>query len=64
MTTNVPQVQFTPEGVVLPEESEILAGVFADLDTAFGGGLNQDKRTLRDSLRKVRLPSSEIKTTR
>lgn len=41
MTTNVPQVQFTPEGAVLPEESEILAGVFADIDTAFGGGINQ-----------------------
>lgn len=40
MTTNVPQVQFTPEGVVLPEESEILQGVQADIDQAFGGGVN------------------------
>lgn len=40
MTTNVPQVQFTPEGVVLPEESEILQGVQADIDKAFGGGVN------------------------
>lgn len=40
MTTNVPQVQFTPEGVVLPEESAILAGVQADIDAAFGGGVN------------------------
>lgn len=39
-TTQVPRVQFTQAGLVLPAESEILAGVQADMDAAFGGGLN------------------------
>ena len=39
-TTNVPAVQFTPAGIVLPIESVVLAGVQADQNTAFGGGLN------------------------
>lgn len=40
MTTNVPSVQFTDAGLVLPTESAILAGVQADQNAAFGGGLN------------------------
>lgn len=39
-TTSVPAVQFTPTGLVLPAESAILAGVQADINTAFGGGVN------------------------
>jgi len=39
--TSVPAVQFTDTGLVLPQESEILAGVFNDIDTAFGGGVNK-----------------------
>lgn len=38
-STNVPGVQFTPAGIVLPAESAILAGVQADQNLAFGGGL-------------------------
>lgn len=38
--TNVPAIQFTPAGVILPPESAILAGRQADYDAAFGGGLN------------------------
>ena len=38
--SNVPRVQFTPEGLILPSESDILNGVLADMDAAFGGGLN------------------------
>lgn len=38
--TNVPQVSFGPTGFVEPPESAILAGVIADLQAAFGGGLN------------------------
>lgn len=41
MTTNVPQMQFTDQGVVLPDESDILAGRMADINAAFGGGVNQ-----------------------
>ena len=36
----VPSLQFTPTGIVLPQESAILAGVQTDIGTAFGGGLN------------------------
>ena len=39
-SSHVPRVQFTPEGLVLPEESAIRAGVQTDMDSAFGGGLN------------------------
>jgi uncharacterized phage protein gp47/JayE len=38
--TNVPALEFTPTGVSTPEESAILAGVLADYNDAFGGGLN------------------------
>jgi uncharacterized phage protein gp47/JayE len=40
MATQVPAIQWTPVGVVLPTEAAILAGVQADQDAAFGGGLN------------------------
>lgn len=36
----VPQPTFGDNGFVAPSEADILAGVQADLDTAFGGGLN------------------------
>ncbi|MCP8712982.1 hypothetical protein IGB19_35380, partial [Streptomyces sp. AC04842] len=49
-TSQVPRVQFTPEGLVLPEESEILAGVLADMDSAFGGGLNKSLETPQGQL--------------
>lgn len=49
-TSQVPRVQFTPEGLVLPEESEILAGVQADMDSAFGGGLNPALETPQGQL--------------
>ncbi len=40
MQTNVPPIEFTDQGPVLPEESAILAGVQADFNAAFGGGVN------------------------
>jgi hypothetical protein len=40
MTTSVPSIQFTPTGVVVPDQSAVLAGVQADLNAAFGGRLN------------------------
>lgn len=40
MTTSVPDISFTPTGPVLPTEAAILAGVLADLNSAFGGNLN------------------------
>ncbi|WP_179280547.1 baseplate J/gp47 family protein [Bordetella genomosp. 1] len=49
-TSQVPRVQFTPAGLVLPQESEILAGVQADMDNAFGGGLNPALETPQGQL--------------
>lgn len=40
MATNVPSVQFTPSGLVLPSDAAILQGVQQDIDNAFGGGTN------------------------
>lgn len=50
ITSQVPRVQFTPEGLVLPEESAILAGVQTDMDSAFGGGLNPGLETPQGQL--------------
>lgn len=40
MTTNVPQIQFTPTGIVMPTDAAILQGRQQDIDAAFGGGTN------------------------
>jgi Baseplate J-like protein len=40
MSTNVPQPIFGPTGFIAPTQSEILAGVEADFQAAFGGDLN------------------------
>lgn len=40
MTTAVPPIQFTPEGLVLPTPAAVLTGVQTDLNAAFGGNLN------------------------
>jgi uncharacterized phage protein gp47/JayE len=50
MTTNVPPLVFTDTGVVVPAESAILAGVQADMNTAFGGGLNPGLQTPQGQL--------------
>lgn len=49
-SSSVPQIQFTPAGVVLPSETDILAGVQADINTAFGGGLNSALETPQGQL--------------
>lgn len=41
-TSNVPAIAFTESGITIPTESDILDGVLADIDSAFGGGLNID----------------------
>lgn len=50
MTTNVPPIQFTPTGLVLPTDAAILAGVQADIDAAFGGGVNPGLSTPQGQL--------------
>lgn len=49
-TTAVPDVEFTPVGLVLPQEADILAGVQADQQTAFGGNLNAALETPQGQL--------------
>lgn len=39
-TTSVPPIQFTTAGLILPTDADILAGVQADWNAAFGGNLN------------------------
>lgn len=39
-TTNVPAATFGPTGFIAPPETAILPGVQADIDAAFGGGVN------------------------
>lgn len=50
MTTNVPPVEFTDAGLLVPQESEILAGVQADYNEAFGGDLNPALNTPQGQL--------------
>lgn len=48
--TNVPPVTFTPEGLVVPQEAAVLAGVQADYNEAFGGNLNPALNTPQGQL--------------
>lgn len=50
MTTNVPAVQFTPTGLVVPQTSDILTGVQRDINDAFGGGVNPALKTPQGQL--------------
>ena len=50
MTTNVPPVSFSSTGFVAPSTAAILAGVKADLNTAFGGNLNPALNTPQGQL--------------
>lgn len=46
----VPKIQFTPAGLVIPAETAILSGVQADMNAAFGGGLNPGLETPQGQL--------------
>lgn len=48
--TSVPQVTFGPNGFIAPAESDILTGVMADLNAAFGGNLNPGLSTPQGQL--------------
>lgn len=50
MTTNVPQIQWTPTGLVVPSEAAVLTGVLQDLTAAFGGNLNPALNTPQGQL--------------
>lgn len=49
-TTNVPPLQFTPTGVVIPQESAVLAGRLQDYQDSFGGNLNPALNTPQGQL--------------
>lgn len=49
-TTAVPPVTFTDTGLVVPQQSDVLAGVTLDIDAAFGGGLNPALNTPQGQL--------------
>lgn len=50
MTTNVPAIQFTAAGIIAPSVSDILTGVMADFNAAFGGNLNMSLSTPQGQL--------------
>lgn len=50
MTTNVPAITWTNGAPVLPTEQAILAGVQADINAAFGGGVNPSLTTPQGQL--------------
>jgi len=50
MTTNVPAIQWVNGSPVLPAEQDILTGVQADINTAFGGGVNPSLQTPQGQL--------------
>jgi hypothetical protein len=50
LTTSVPQIQFTPQGPIIPDDTDILAGVQIDMNYAFGGGLNPALNTPQGQL--------------
>ena len=49
-SSSVPTIEFALAGVVLPQDAAILAGVQADYDAAFGGGLNPALETPQGQL--------------
>lgn len=49
-TTNVPAVEFTSAGVVIPAQSDVLTGVQADINAAFGGGVDPGLTTPQGQL--------------
>ena len=50
MTTNVPAITWVNGSPVLPKEQDILAGVQADINAAFGGGVNPSLQTPQGQL--------------
>lgn len=50
MSTNVPAITWVNGSPVLPTEQSILAGVQADIDAAFGGGVNPSLQTPQGQL--------------
>lgn len=50
MATSVPKPQWTQTGFVIPQTADILTGVQADINSAFGGNVNMDLTTPQGQL--------------
>ena len=50
MSTQVPNIEITAAGLRIPTETEILNGVLADFNNAFGGNLNLNLETPQGQL--------------
>jgi hypothetical protein len=50
IATSVPDIQWLPTGPQLPLESNVLAGVLADMNTSFGGNMSQSLSSPQGSL--------------
>lgn len=50
MSTSVPPLSITDAGVSIPAETDVLAGVQADINAAFGGGVNPSLSTPQGQL--------------
>jgi len=49
-SSSVPNIQFTDNGLVLPQESDILDGCFTDINAAFGNQLTTNLETPQGQL--------------
>ena len=49
-SSSVPKIKWTPAGLIIPQEADVLAGVQADIDGAFGGGVNPALETPQGQL--------------
>lgn len=50
ITNLIPQIQFTPQGLVIPTTQEVYAGVWNMINGAFGGNLDPDLSTPQGQL--------------
>lgn len=50
LPSSVPKIQFTPAGLAIPVETDVLSGVQSDINAAFGGGLNPALETPQGQL--------------
>lgn len=48
--SSVPPIQFTPSGLIIPSDTDILAGAQIDINYAFGGGVNPALNTPQGQL--------------
>lgn len=46
----MPKLRFTPQGVIIPSDTDILAGTLEDINYAFGGGVNPALNTPQGQL--------------